>query len=339
MKVNNKILSHIQDDLSKEIYLNRIDYNNRKYESIKKIVSTVIGGKELVDFMNKYKDNLYIFGAGVLGTEFVRTWNPCYSFCGIIDNNKTKQGKKINGIPVIGLEEIAIKDKAAIIIVNKFSYNEIEKQLQKEKINFKRIFNFGRYFKKLNSNQYFDLKELDKSQKERFVDCGALDGMTSINMYKWYRENVEKMWIFEPDKISAERCRKNLSKIDFKNYKVVEKAVYSSKTQLFFNSTSNGMASISPQGNVIVDTISLDEALREDDPSFIKMDIEGAEFEALIGAKRIIENSTPKLAISVYHKPEDIEEIPLLLLEYNPEYNFYLRHYSLTKNETVLYAL
>jgi hypothetical protein len=69
------------------------------------------------------------------------------------------------------------------------------------------------------------------------------------------------------------------------------------------------------------------------------MDIEGAELEAIKGAKRIIEEQKPKLAICVYHKPEDIWELPELILSYNKEYKFYIRHYSYKDNETVLYAV
>lgn len=69
------------------------------------------------------------------------------------------------------------------------------------------------------------------------------------------------------------------------------------------------------------------------------MDIEGAELKALEGAENLIRNAHPKLAICVYHKNEDIDQIPRLLLEYYPEYRFYLRHYSVTKAETVLYAI
>ena len=68
------------------------------------------------------------------------------------------------------------------------------------------------------------------------------------------------------------------------------------------------------------------------------MDVEGEEYEALKGAARIIEEQKPKLAISVYHKNEDIFLIPQLLLELRKDYKFYLRHYSLVTNETVLYA-
>ena len=61
--------------------------------------------------------------------------------------------------------------------------------------------------------------------------------------------------------------------------------------------------------------------------------------EALKGAEKSIRNYHPKLAISIYHKLEDVDEIPRLLLEYYPDYKFYLRHYSLMNCETILYAL
>ena len=69
------------------------------------------------------------------------------------------------------------------------------------------------------------------------------------------------------------------------------------------------------------------------------MDIEGAELEALKGAKETIKRNHPKLAICVYHKPEDIVDIPKFILELDPEYKLYLRHYSDNAGETVLYAI
>lgn len=69
------------------------------------------------------------------------------------------------------------------------------------------------------------------------------------------------------------------------------------------------------------------------------MDIEGSEMEALKGAENTIGKYKPRLAICVYHKPEDIIEIPLKILELNPEYKLYLRHYSYIHTETVLYAI
>ncbi len=69
------------------------------------------------------------------------------------------------------------------------------------------------------------------------------------------------------------------------------------------------------------------------------MDIEGSELKALEGATETIRKYKPKLAICVYHKPEDIIEIPKKILELNPNYKLWLRHYSYVDTETVLYAI
>ena len=68
------------------------------------------------------------------------------------------------------------------------------------------------------------------------------------------------------------------------------------------------------------------------------MDIEGAEQNALEGAKDIILRNKPKLAICLYHKPEDLWEIPLYIHSLVPEYKIYIRHHSHTNEETVMYA-
>ena len=74
--------------------------------------------------------------------------------------------------------------------------------------------------------------------------------------------------------------------------------------------------------------------------TFIKMDIEGSELEALKGASTTISANKPKLAICVYHKIEDFWEIPIYINKLAPEYKFYVGHHtvSLTCPETVLYA-
>jgi hypothetical protein len=81
------------------------------------------------------------------------------------------------------------------------------------------------------------------------------------------------------------------------------------------------------------------DSIIDDKITFIKMDIEGAEYNAILGAHNTITKYRPKLAISIYHKPEDIWEIPSLILKMNPEYKLYLGHYSIAAAETVLYAI
>ena len=84
--------------------------------------------------------------------------------------------------------------------------------------------------------------------------------------------------------------------------------------------------------------VSLDSCIT-DKVTFIKMDIEGAELNALKGSREIIKKYKPRLAVSVYHKKEDLIEIPLYIKELVPEYKLYIRHYSNAAIETVLYAV
>lgn len=83
----------------------------------------------------------------------------------------------------------------------------------------------------------------------------------------------------------------------------------------------------------------LDDVLKSRNVTYIKMDVEGAEMNALLGAEHIIRTQRPRLSVCVYHKVSDFWQIPLLLNKFNHEYKFVLRHYSKTScEETVLYA-
>lgn len=288
--------------------------------------------------MRENADELYIFGAGVLGEVMIDTWGWKYKFKAFIDNDTAKQGNHIGGVPVISLDKVVDRKNASIIVVNKFHWKEIMDQLLHEGFPREHIFNLSEIYRQFNIDQYFDLEYLDIQDGEQFVDCGALDGETSLNLLDRFGEHISKVWMFEPDKKNIRKVIENFKdrKVD---YEIIEKGVWSSSTTLRFSSLGNGGACIDENGEDSIETVTIDEALGGTAPTFIKMDVEGAELEALKGAEKSIRNYHPKLAISIYHKPEDIDEIPRLLLQYYPEYKFYLRHYSLMNSETILYAL
>jgi FkbM family methyltransferase len=90
-----------------------------------------------------------------------------------------------------------------------------------------------------------------------------------------------------------------------------------------------------------VPTTTIDEVVSGNNlpwVDFIKMDIEGSELSALRGAESTLRRSRPKLAISLYHRPEDFFAIPLWINQLGCGYRFYLDHYSIHHEETVLYA-
>jgi FkbM family methyltransferase len=86
----------------------------------------------------------------------------------------------------------------------------------------------------------------------------------------------------------------------------------------------------------IDDTVARFEIIRV---NFIKMDIEGAEMEALRGGEATIRKHRPKLAISLYHNPEDIETVPRYIAGLDLDYRFFLDHHTIYNNETVLFCV
>jgi hypothetical protein len=96
---------------------------------------------------------------------------------------------------------------------------------------------------------------------------------------------------------------------------------------------------ISSTGDTTIQCVSLDEVLFGYKPNFIKMDIEGAEHNAILGAKQLICEYKPQLAISVYHRPQDLWQIPMLIKKWDAGYKFYLRVHQYNGFDLVLYAL
>ena len=89
----------------------------------------------------------------------------------------------------------------------------------------------------------------------------------------------------------------------------------------------------------VIWTAAIDDIVGEDKVTFIKLDVEGAELRALQGAELSIRRHRPRLAISIYHKPEDVIEIPAYILSLHEDYRLDIRHYQMSACETILYAV
>ena len=87
-----------------------------------------------------------------------------------------------------------------------------------------------------------------------------------------------------------------------------------------------------------IETVALDDVLAVKRITFIKMDIEGAEYEALLGARKLIMENRPRMAISVHHKFEDFVTLADLVLSMHPDYRIAFRHYGFDDLETVMYV-
>jgi len=191
-------------------------------------------------------------------------------------------------------------------------------------------------------DQYFPAAVLKILPNEMFVDCGAFDGDTIRSFIKHSRSNFGKIVGFEPDPRNFRRLNEYIFTLsdDIKNRLMVYNfAVGAKKRKVNFDAPGATRASVSESGTIGVDCVTLDEVLGNENPTFLKFDLEGSEKDALMGAQATIKRAKPITAICVYHMPDDLWEIPLRLHAFNKEYNFYLRTHDEDGLEIVTYAI
>lgn len=189
-------------------------------------------------------------------------------------------------------------------------------------------------------NQYF-ADDAQMRKPLRFIDCGAFDGDTVLQLFHKYG-TVKSIAAFEPD---LDNFRKLVSLVKSGEFRLADTislwpcGVWSSSEQLNFSEGGGEAGSIKKDGSVTIQCVSLDDVLHGFQPDFIKMDIEGAEYDALLGAKKLIHDDLPDMAICVYHRPAHVWQIPLLIKSWDLGYRFYLRSYGYNGFDTVLYAV
>lgn len=339
MKINEvkKIYRLMNDDLSKFIFENRLMFSlTEDAKFMRNIVFTIDRVREIQVRLEENKKKLGMFGAGVAGRYLMETFKDIEFEC-YIDNKCA--GSTCKQLPVVSIREFMEKFPDGVVVISsRIYYREILEQLLEEGLPIKNIINVGAASDKLRHLQYFDLPQLTsvRQKKEIFVDGGCFDGDTSVGFYNWCLGNGE-VYAWEPDPVNLMQC-KQLFEANSIPYHLIPKGLWNEPKELRMKMNGGCSAITDEEGDTQVIVDSIDREIREP-VTFIKMDIEGSEFEALLGARKMITQHKPKLAISIYHKPEDIWRLPILIHEFNPEYKFYLRHYSFSWSETVLYAI
>ena len=188
---------------------------------------------------------------------------------------------------------------------------------------------------------YFPIDLVRFSEDECFVDCGAFDG-DSINAFlRLCKDRFKKIWAIEPD---PENYKHLLERVQLWDDDIVRKvisfqaAVGSKRQKIAFNATGTAGSTMG-KGSYKANSIPLDIILKSDTPTYIKMDIEGAEMDALCGPKQVIKEHLPILAVCAYHKQNHLWEIPLLIQSISNDYGFFLRRYSDECWELICYAI
>lgn len=349
MSVICKVYNWLCDKESKDIFLNRVNFevtNDYQYmhniidkyvpdmaslnnEAIPKLLATLPTDKDII-----------LYGAG----EDARA-NLCYfvndsRFKGFCDKSVEKQRTGVDGYSVIAPEELLQNNECSIVISTHRGYEEIRQYLIENGVNEDRIYEMTPHMFAMQDQQYFNMGLLNyEDTGEVFVDAGCCDMGTSLKLSKHCK--IKSIYAFEPDPSNYNLCKKVAeSEFDDNVVKIFHKGTWSSSTVLKFDASADGASHVSEEGDSSIEVMSIDEAVNgKERVTFIKMDVEGAELESLKGAKETIIKDKPKLAICIYHKPDDLIEIPCFVKELVPEYKLYIRHHSNGAGETVLYAV
>jgi FkbM family methyltransferase len=187
-------------------------------------------------------------------------------------------------------------------------------------------------------NQYFNPLTLSHLQgkKIRFVDGGAYNGDTFLELCSI--ADVEVAYLFEPDASNFAQLVYNTSR-DRHAVQCLPLGLSNQYGISSFNAGNGEGASITENGSSHIAVAALDTVLAGHTVDFIKLDVEGAELQALQGASQLIKRSRPVLALSLYHRPQDLWELPLSLAAMCENYQFFVRQHFSNSFDSVLYAV
>ena len=191
--------------------------------------------------------------------------------------------------------------------------------------------------------QYFPAIEINSRpflhNQEVFVDAGAYTGDTVSAFRQAVGGRYRAIYAFEPDAgnfaLLSEACA------GMPGVMCIQAGVGEREEMAAFNPAGPG-SKVGAEGMEQIRIVALDEHLMgegREAVTYLKMDVEGMEGAALLGAKRLIQTCRPKLAVCTYHSDADMLELPKLMHRLNPEYRLYFRHYTCGVQETVCYAV
>lgn len=224
-------------------------------------------------------------------------------------------------------------------------YEELEDELSRETL---LAFLKGRvsgdqtYFTDIMvGNQYYPEDIIAFGEDETMVELGSNDGQTLLEFLNKVGRKYKRIYCFEPD----ETCIAQLKEIERREsgeIHIIEKGAWDHEDTLWFHNDpefgASGITQNEGKADCSVSVDSVDNQVKGP-VTYMKMDIEGSELKALQGAEKTITQYKPKLAVCIYHNPQDFLEITEYLKRIVPEYRFYIRHHNWGATETVLYAL
>lgn len=185
--------------------------------------------------------------------------------------------------------------------------------------------------------EYFGTEIFPITQDECYVDIGAYDGDSIRSFMQATDGQFEQIYGFELDPDNYAKIQQDKAIRQDKRIEIFNQGISCGEKMVDIISGGTGShAAENKAGSAKLGC--LDQILEHKRITFIKMDIEGAEQDGLKGAQEIITNQHPKLAISMYHKLDDMWKIPQYIKQLCPDYKLYARHHTAVAWDTDCYA-
>lgn len=191
-------------------------------------------------------------------------------------------------------------------------------------------------------DQYFPRDVVALRDDEGVVDGGAFTGDTLDDFLRRTGARFGRYDAFEPDPTNADNLRRRVAALPDairERIRLHTAALHARNEPLAFTAEGRATSKGSPGGSGRVVGVTLDSALPDEAVTFLKLDVEGMEREALTGAQAVLKRCGPLAAVCVYHAPADLWEIPLFLHGLLPDHRFYLRQHQFDGYEIVCYAV
>ncbi len=192
------------------------------------------------------------------------------------------------------------------------------------------------------ADTYFPRDVIRPLADEVFVDCGAYQGDTLAAYLAHCRGRFKRVVALEPDPHNFAGLRRYVESLlpeQRERIRLEPIAAASHNGSLSFAASGDVCSSVTATGTTSLDCGRLDDLLADDPPTYIKMDIEGGELDALAGARQTIARHRPVLAICAYHRATDLWQIPHAIKSLCPDYRLFLRLYAEDCWESVCYAV
>lgn len=356
MEMARNVYAHLNDEISKKIFEARIMYASTG--DVGYITGLESKYRNLNSDMQVYVEKLrkgshcLIYGSGRAGHYLAGRFKGFgVKVDAFIEPDESKGPvDEQTGIKVITekelLENKTLYGERAVVISYsvKFAADEVKNRLVNDVGISEKNICMGIFDWRNNQGQYFDYFEANEN--EVFVDCGCFDGATCYNFAGWCgHKGFDHIYAFEADPKNYEKSKEALAPLG--KCELYPYGTSDAKKKVYFSADAFETSSIISkeeaekrnfEGVEEIETIALDDVLEGKKITYLKMDIEGAEYEALLGARNLIMENRPRMAISVYHKFEDFVTLADLILGMHPDYRIAFRHYGFDDLETVMYV-